>query len=143
MIGGDLRARNNLDEPFSYESYADLRDGTRDVFDDLTAVVTTRNIFAMADGTSELLKRAFVPTNFFRVLGAHILAGRDFEDADGQPPPSADSAASPNEQVPLPLISIISYEYWQRRFGGVMSRGDARVCNYASQEVKSADAARS
>jgi len=117
VIGGDMRMRHNFDEPLSYENYADLREGTRDVFDDMTAVVTTRNIFARGDGTPEQLKRAFVPANFFRLLGARIVGGRDFGDADGQPALLRDSAATPN-QPQLPLVSIISYEYWQRRFGG-------------------------
>src|SRR5262249_25942313 len=56
--------------------------------------------------------------NFFRVLGAHIIAGRDFDDNDGQPPSLTDSARNTNQRFQLPSVSIISNEYWQRRFGG-------------------------
>ena len=56
-------------------------------------------------------------SNFFRLLGAHIVAGRDFDDSDGQPASPPDPAANPNAAPPLPTMAIISYEYWQRRFG--------------------------
>src|SRR5262249_36249951 len=58
--------------------------------------------------------------NFFRLLGARVLYGRDFKDADGVPqaapvPNAGGGAAAP--QGP-PAAVILSYEYWQRRFGG-------------------------
>ena len=119
LIGGDLRTRNIFDERVSYENYSDLRNTTTSVFADMAAVATFRNIVPKADGTPEQVKTAVITTNFFRVMGARIAVGRDFEDADGQatppPDPAADSAKLP---TPPPTIAILSYEYWQRRFGG-------------------------
>jgi predicted permease len=115
-VGGDLRVRGIFDERESYENMADLRNGTAGSFEDMAFVGTTRNVLPQADGSPEQVKRAFVTTNFFRVLGAHIIAGRDFEDSDGIALPPPDQADG-NAPLP-PLISVITYEYWQRRFGG-------------------------
>ena len=55
------------------------------------------------DGTDQLWG-AEVTGNFFRLLGVHPLAGRDFDSEDEQPG---------HEHV-----VILSYAFWQRRFGG-------------------------
>jgi predicted permease len=118
VIGGDMRTRNIIDERESYENYADLRTATTGVFEDMAAVATFPLVLPKADGSPEQVKLALVTTNFFRLLGAHIVAGRDFDDADGQPAAPPDPTADPNKQPPPPPnIAIISYEYWQRRFG--------------------------
>src|SRR5579863_1826566 len=119
VIGGDMRTRNIFDERESYENYADLRNATTPVFDDMAGVATFRGIVPRQDGSPEQVKTALVTANFFRLIGAHIAAGRDFSDADGQPLPPPDPTADPAKQPPPPpAIAIISYEYWQRRFGG-------------------------
>jgi predicted permease len=119
VAGGDMRTRNVLDERVSYENYMDLKKGTSSAFEDMAAVATFRGIIPRQDGTPEQVHNAFVTTNFMRLMGARIVAGRDFEDTDGQAPPPPDPAApAAAAPPPLPGISIISYEYWQRRFGG-------------------------
>ncbi len=118
VIGGDLRRRNLFDERESYENWADLKNASGNVFEDMAAVATFRGIVPKSDGTPEQVKTALVTTNIFRLLGAHIVAGRDFEDSDGQPAPPPDPANPNAAPARLPNISIISYEYWQRRFGG-------------------------
>ena len=53
-------------------------------------------------------------------MGAKIVVGRDFSDADAQPqpPPEPAAAAKPGAAAQrLPAIAILSYEYWQRRYG--------------------------
>ena len=119
VIGSDLRTRSIFDERMSFENYADLRSAASSVFEDATSVATFRVVSPREDGTPEQVVDALVPTNFFRVLGAHIVAGRDFDDADGQPAPPPDPTAGAAQQPPpLPTMAIVSYEYWQRRFGG-------------------------
>ncbi len=60
--------------------------------------------------------------NLFRLLGARIAYGSDFADADGLPPPAAAARAaarSPRSAAPPPPPrTILSHEFWQRRFGG-------------------------
>ena len=123
VLYGDLRARNNLGMPISAENYADIRNGSTAGFDDMAAVFTRRQVLPRADGTPEQVTIGGVTTNFFRLMGASLVVGRDFEDADGAPPPPAPAGPPPaggaQPQGPqLPTMVILSYEYWQRRFGG-------------------------
>jgi predicted permease len=122
VLYADLRARNNLGMPVSAENYTDLKNGSAAAFDDMAAVSTGRQVLPRDDGTPEQVRVASVTTNFFRVMGARVVLGRDFEDSDGAPPPPPPATA----QVPgaaaqapqLPTMVVLSYEYWQRRFGG-------------------------
>jgi len=118
IAASDMRNRNVRDFPFSNENFIDLREGTKDAFQDLAGVFTFRNIFAREDGTPERVRAAVVTTNFFRLVGAKIVFGRDFSDADGlpqpAPPPAGAQAPAP---PPLPIMAVLSYEYFQRRFG--------------------------
>jgi predicted permease len=115
----DLRTRNVRDIPFSNENFVDLRDGTKNCFQDFAGVFTSRMILPRADGTPEQVRYAVATTNLFRFLGAKIAYGRDFTDGDGlpqppPPPPGAESGPAPDR---LPVIAILSYEYFQRRYG--------------------------
>jgi predicted permease len=118
VLYADLRARNNPGMPVSAENYADLRNGTKGAFEDMAAVNTGRQTVPGVDGTPEQVRFGRVTTNFFHLMGATILLGRDFDDADGTAPPLAPVAGAPAQPPPLPTITILSYEYWQRRFGG-------------------------
>ena len=119
VAGGDMRTRNILDERVSYENYMDLKKGTAGVLSDMAAVATFRGVIPQQDGSPERIQNAIVTTNFMRLLGARIVAGRDFEESDGQAPPPPDPTAPAAAPQPrLPGMTIISYEYWQRRFGG-------------------------
>jgi putative ABC transport system permease protein len=116
----DMQKRNVRDFPFSNADFIDLREGTKSVFDDIGGVFTFRNIFPREDGTPEQVRMAVVTTNFFRVLGGRIAYGRDFTDTDGipQPPAPPGGAQAGNAAPRLPAIAILSYEYFQRRYGG-------------------------
>jgi predicted permease len=115
----DLRTRANYGMPFSNENFIDIRDGTKSVFADLAAVSTSRQILPKNDGTPEQVRYGRVTTNFFRVMGARLALGRDFIDADGEPQPQSPQRDSTNAPVPpLPAMVILSYEFWQRRYGG-------------------------
>ena len=116
VAGMDLRQRQVRNLQFSNADFIDLRDGTKTVFEDLGGVFTFRNVTPLEDGTPEQTRVAIVTTNFFRLLGGRIMVGRDFVDEDGIPQPAAQPQAG---QPPprLPVAAILSYEYFQRRFG--------------------------
>lgn len=117
IAGAELRTRHVRDLQFSNADYIDLREGTRQLFEDFAGVFSFRQILPLEDGTSEQVRLAIATTNFFRVIGAKIAIGRDFNDQDGIPQPAAQPGA---QQAPtqLPVSAILSYEYFQRRFGG-------------------------
>jgi predicted permease len=116
----DMRKRNVRDFPFSNADFIDLREGTKNVFQGLAGVFTGRDILPMQDGTPEQIRYAVVTTNFFRLVGARVALGRDFNDADGMPqepaPPGGAQTGAPTPS--LPDVAILSYEYFQRRYGG-------------------------
>jgi hypothetical protein len=120
----ELRQRNVNDWPLSDVDFIDLRNGAKTTFEDMAAVNTGRAIMPREDGSPEQIRIALVTSNFFRVLGAKVVAGRDFTEDDGRPqPPETDNMQNgPNgEGRELPTIAILSYEYWQRRYGGATS----------------------
>jgi putative ABC transport system permease protein len=119
IAASDMRNRNVRDFPLSNESFIDLRDGTKDAFQDLAGVFTFRNVLPKEDGTPEQVRSAVVTTNFFRLVGAKIVLGRDFSEADGMPQPAPPPpGAPPGTAAPqLPTMAILSYEYFQRRYG--------------------------
>ncbi len=117
IAGAELRTRHVRDLQFSNADYIDLREGTKQLFEDFAGVFTFRRVLPLQDGTSEQVRMAIATTNFFRLTGARIAIGRDFNDQDGIPQP----AAQPGAQQPptrLPVSAILSYEYFQHRYGG-------------------------
>jgi putative ABC transport system permease protein len=124
MACGDMRKRNVKDFPFSNADFFDLRNSAKSTFEEFTAVVTGRGPLPREDGTPEQVAFARVTPNFFRMMGAKIALGRDFVEADGLPQPplptGAGGVAPGPEGAPqrLPAIAILSYEYFERRYGG-------------------------
>ncbi|HEU4931380.1 MAG TPA: ABC transporter permease [Pyrinomonadaceae bacterium] len=119
----DLQKRNVKDFPISNADFLDLRNGAKNNFEDFAAVQTGRVTLPALDGTPERVRIGVVSTNFFQMMGASIIAGRDFQESDGtpQPPPpaaAADNAPAANQQPQLPTMAILSNEYFQQRFGG-------------------------
>jgi predicted permease len=115
----DMSKRNTTDLPFSVPDFSDLRDGAKTNFVDFAAVSTGRQVLPRMDGTPEQIRYALVTPNFLRLIGATVSFGRDFTDADGQ---TQAAQQQPGGAVPSPNSAaqavILSYEFWQRRFGG-------------------------
>ena len=128
---GDMRTRKDFDGRVSNENFMDLRNGTKAMFQDFGAVSTLRINIPRDDGTPEQVRLAQVTTNLLGILGAKIVAGRDFDESDSQPQPPPDPTAAPNTPGPtrLPIMAILSYEYWQSRFGGSRDVIGRRVLN--------------
>ena len=117
----DLQRRNVKDFPLSNVDFLDLRNGAKNNFEDFAALQTGRLTLPGLDGTPERVRFAVVSANFFQMMGATIIAGRNFQESDGtpQPPAPAGNAPAGNAQQPqLPTMAILSNEYFQQRFGG-------------------------
>jgi predicted permease len=119
ILPSDMRNRGVKDFPFSNANFIDLREATKEEFQGLAGVFTFPFTLTGDDGMPEQVHMGVVTTNYFRLVGARILFGRDFSDEDGQPqpPPPATGTQSAPTTPPLPIMAIISYEYFQRRFG--------------------------
>jgi putative ABC transport system permease protein len=107
---GSLGNRNFL---YSNADFFDLRDGTKSLFEDIGGVASFRAFVPREDGSMEQIGKALVTANFFRLMGARIAFGRDFTDSDAVPQP-----ADAQVLIPPGSSAILSYEYWQRRYGG-------------------------
>ncbi|MEJ7810824.1 MAG: ABC transporter permease [Gemmatimonadaceae bacterium] len=125
LVWGDLTNRDVRDFPFPPGDFPDLREqGT--LFQDVAAVSTFRQAVSGGDAEPEQVSVAGVTTNLLSLLGARVALGRNFVEADGAPQPEAPAAApgpppaaGARADVPeLPDMAILSYDFWQRRFGG-------------------------
>lgn len=119
IIPSDMRNRGVKDFPFSNANFIDLREATKNEFQGLAGVFTFPNTLTGDDGMPEQVHMGVVTTNYFQLVGARIVLGRYFSDDDGQPqpPPPAPGTQSATPPQQLPIMAIISYEYFQRRFG--------------------------
>ncbi|KPJ75289.1 MAG: hypothetical protein AMS19_14105 [Gemmatimonas sp. SG8_23] len=105
----------NRDVPKFPVSPPDLRDmeeqGT--LFEAMAGVFTFTQSITGGDAEPEVVNVAGTTANFLDVLGIEPILGRGFEAADADPvPPNTDASAIP------PAAVILSYEIWQRRYGG-------------------------
>jgi putative ABC transport system permease protein len=115
LVWGELRTRNVLDFPFSPPDFRDIKQHVA-AFDDLAAVTPAGRVPIGGDGVRpEQARSAGATTNVFQLLGARILVGRDFIASDGEAPPPPVAGAAP--PPPIPVTAILSYEFWQRRYG--------------------------
>jgi predicted permease len=119
FVISDLRARAVRDFPLSEADFIDLQTSTSNTFENLGAILTGRTAVPQQDGTPEAICWARVTPGFFRLMGARFALGRDFFESDAQPLQSSGGAGAPAPLSPTPPVAaILSYEYWQRRFGG-------------------------
>jgi putative ABC transport system permease protein len=113
----DAPRRNVQDQFWSDPDYLDLRNHAAATLEDVAALRTFRFNQLRDDGMPEEVSLATVSPNLFRVLGLHIVLGRDFQDSDSLPQPTDATGRTPPEQR-LPNYAIASQEYFERRFGG-------------------------
>src|SRR5882757_6049824 len=118
IIPTEMRNRAVKDFPFSNANFIDLREATKGEFQGLAGVFTFPVTLTGEDGMPEKAQLGVVTTNYFQLVGAKIVLGRDFIEDDGNPqppPPAPGTQATPTSR--LPVMAIISHEYFQRRFG--------------------------
>ena len=125
IITQDLRTRGVVDFPIGPGDVPDIRNGTT-VFEGIAALQTGRNIpYTDKDGKVQLVSIAGATPNIFKLLQVPVSFGRDFTEDDGTPNPIVQVPPGAQQQAPqapppprLPTIGIISYDFWQRAFGG-------------------------
>jgi putative ABC transport system permease protein len=118
VITSDMVARNVKDFPLPAGDVAEMRDGGTD-FTGIAAVTSFTTSMLNSDGQAETIRGVAASTNLFSVLGVHVIAGRDFTEADGTPPPrnTGPGAAAPTTPPPPPTV-ILGYGYWQSHYAG-------------------------
>ena len=100
-------AEGGVDPTFYYETYQRLREGQKTYFRELAAYAPVR-LNVNVDGKAESTVGQLVSGNYCAVLGVAPVAGRTFTAEDDRVP-----GGHP--------VAMISYPYWQRRFGGAAS----------------------
>ncbi|HLK19739.1 MAG TPA: ABC transporter permease [Bryobacteraceae bacterium] len=100
---GSLSSRDDGGLYFSYPMYRDLRD-RNSVFSGVLATLHCE-VAASWHGQTERAIGELISGNYFDVLGVRPALGRVFQQSD-------DVAKEANP------VAVLSYGYWQRRFGG-------------------------
>jgi putative ABC transport system permease protein len=116
---GDMRKRNATDLRFSSPDFLDLRNGAKSMFEGFAGVETDRMLLERADGSVEQIRTANITPNFFGLMGGRVILGRDLRETDGlMQTQTTDTAARAAGGGTVSPPAILSYEYWQRRYGG-------------------------
>jgi putative ABC transport system permease protein len=104
VLWKSVPARNIEWDWTSYPTIQDWREQSRS-FDDMAAVLlpSASEVTLQSDGGPERIQGSKVSGNFFEMLGVKPLLGRAFSD---------DEARRGDDVV------VLSYGFWQRRFGG-------------------------
>ncbi len=115
-IWHDLRTRNVTRFPWAPADFHDLRTQAT-MFAEVAALTTGRQVILTEGGEGEagVVRTGNATPNIFRLLGARIAQGSDFTDADGTPIQAL--AGNEGNAPPPPPRAILSYEFWQRKFG--------------------------
>jgi len=127
LIWGYMVKRDVKDFPFPPGDLPDLRQqGT--LFQEMAGVSTFRQPLVGDGGEPEQVNFAGVTENALTVLHARIVLGRNFNESDATPLPTPPQAApgapppvpavGPDGQPPVVASWVLSYGFWQRRYGG-------------------------
>lgn len=97
---------------FPYPAFVQMREHNQ-VLSALFAFVDTGSVSVLANGSAEIVHGQLVTSNYFSALGVRTVLGRNFVPQDDT------AGAEP--------VAIISYGYWQSRFGGQSSALGRRI----------------
>jgi predicted permease len=104
-FSGKNAAGEDVRESVSYPVYEALRSANR-TLTDIAASAPIGNVNVRVDGKAELASAILVSGNYFQVLDVPAQAGRTITAED-------DNLSSSSG-----VVAVISYGYWQKRFGG-------------------------
>jgi putative ABC transport system permease protein len=121
VITADQKARSTGDVTIPSDDVADVRDAAT-LLDGAAAVMTLPGVTVDREGLPpERIAFAEVTTNLFDVLKVPMAHGRSFVPADETSPPAPAMRLGGSfdlAQAAPSRAAIISYEFWQRAFGG-------------------------
>jgi putative ABC transport system permease protein len=119
FVNGEMKIREVPYFPTSPLDWRDMQESA-DLLVGIAAYNTFNNTLKGIEGDAEQVTGAVITNNFFEIAGVKPFVGRAFNDAD-----AAFSAADVPEGTPYPQntfapakTALLSYELWQRRFGG-------------------------
>ena len=98
------QAQGGVDPDFYYETYQRLR-AQQTFFQEIASFAERERMNVNVEGGTESIMGQLVSGNYYAVLGVPPAAGRVFTPEDDRVP-----GGHP--------VAVISYGYWQRRFGG-------------------------
>ena len=122
IVTSDMRNRHVTDFLIAPGDMKDMREQIKSLSG--FAGVLTFPLGIVENGQDpEQVRGGQATTNLMSLLGVKMAAGRDLNDDDATPPPPPPPqvpGAAPNLVAPPPLTfsAIISYPFWQRRYGG-------------------------
>jgi putative ABC transport system permease protein len=119
FVNGELKIREVDYFPMSALDWRDMNEAAN-LMVGVAGYNTFNNTLKGVEGTAEQVVGAGITNNFFEVAGVQPFIGRAFNAAD-----AAFSAEDVPEGTPFPQntfapprTGLVSYELWQRRFGG-------------------------
>src|SRR5215469_831227 len=102
----------NSETAFPYPAFLQMR-ARNQVLSGLFAFKTLPRLNVQVNGVADLARGQLVTPDYFRALGVRLIPGRDFAEDDDR------AGAEP--------VAIISYPWWQRRFGADPSVAGRRI----------------
>jgi putative ABC transport system permease protein len=108
-------------QSFTYPIWDQIRQRPQ-LFD--AALAWSSNRFDLAaGGETEFVDGFWASGGLFDALGVPAMLGRTFTDADDQPPGASPAARGGRDGA----VAVISYAFWQRRFGGAADAIGRRI----------------
>lgn len=120
IVTSDMRNRHVYDFQIAPGDLKDIRDQVK-ALDGAAGVFTFATPLTGDESDPVQIRGGIATANLFSLLGVKMAAGRDFTDDDATPPPPAPAPLPGTTAAPPPpvqLSGIISYPFWQRRYGG-------------------------
>jgi predicted permease len=120
IVTSDMRARHVTDFPIAPADLKDIRDRVT-TLNGVAGVLTFPAPLTGDESDPVQIRGGLATTNLLSVLGVKVIAGRDFNNDDATPPPTPPPlapGAAPAAPPPVQVSAILSYQFWQRRYGG-------------------------
>ncbi len=120
IVTSDMHNRHVTDFQIAPGDLKDIRDQIK-ALESVAGVITFQTPLTGDESDPVQVRGGLATTNLFSLLGVKMATGRDFNDDDATPPPPPPAAVAGAviiPPVPVQVSAILSYQFWQRRYGG-------------------------